>query len=443
MSAEIFDQILSEHKELSSLPQTLVEVLRVVGDDNSSAHDLAAVIKRDPALTAKVIRVVNSPYYGGRDITSVPQAVMTLGIRAVSSLALASSIYDMTGEWELTIDRHRFWRHSLQVALATRDVAEAIKYPYPEEAFVCGLLHDLGILVLEKSFPKKFQRIWSKVENGDSLPDLEEDIWGTNHARIGQFLLEQWGIPDIICQAVGLHHSGVLTQNRDPEFLSARMVALGNQLSRLTIAQIRLDIEADLETREALRVALDLSTDKLIAIDKGLLDKTMREAQFLDIDLGSPEQILSEANRLIYENFLAVDSLMRENRRMQREIARAQVEKAALEATRTITATLNHYINNAAATILGRAQLVEVKLKRGEIIDLSGEIARSMHTIVNGVSVVCSVLDELKNLSSFSTTVYHDDTYILDLEDRLKNKLRRLQPENGPEQPEPSNEPSE
>lgn len=443
MSAEIFEQILSEHKELSSLPQTLVEVLRIVGDDNSSANDLAAIIKRDPALTAKVIRVVNSPYYGGRDITSVPQAVMTLGIRAVSSLALATSIYDMTGAWELTIDRHRFWRHSLQVALATRDIAEAIRYPYPEEAFVCGLLHDLGILILEKSFPKKFQRIWSKVENGDSLPDLEEDIWGTNHARIGQFLLEQWGVPEIICQAVGMHHSGLLTQNKEPEFLPARMVALGNQLSRLTIARIKLDLEADLETRDALRVALNLDSDKLIAIDRALLDKTMQEAGFLDVDLGSPEEILSEANRLIYENFLAVDSLMRENRRMQREIARAQVEKAALEATRTIAATLNHYINNAAATILGRAQLVEVKLKRGEIIDLSGEIARSMRTIVNGVSVVCSVIDELKNLSTFSTTVYHDETYIIDLEDRLKNKLNQIQQGIAAEQPEASKEPSE
>lgn len=443
MSAEIFEQILSEHKELSSLPQTLVEVLRIVGDDNSSANDLAAIIKRDPALTAKVIRVVNSPYYGGRDITSVPQAVMTLGIRAVSSLALATSIYDMTGTWELTIDRHRFWRHSLQVALATRDIAEAIRYPYPEEAFVCGLLHDLGILILEKSFPKKFQRIWSKVENGDSLPDLEEDIWGTNHARIGQFLLEQWGVPEIICQAVGMHHSGLLTQNKEPEFLPARMVALGNQLSRLTIARIKLDLEADLETRDALRVALNLDNDKLIAIDRALLDKTMQEAGFLDVDLGSPEEILSEANRLIYENFLAVDSLMRENRRMQREIARAQVEKAALEATRTIAATLNHYINNAAATILGRAQLVEVKLKRGEIIDLSGEIARSMHTIVNGVSVVCSVIDELKNLSTFSTTVYHDETYIIDLEDRLKKKLDQIQQGTAAEQPEASKEPSE
>jgi HD-like signal output (HDOD) protein len=367
---------------------------------------------------------------------------MTLGLRAVSSLALAASIYDMTGQWELTINRHRFWRHSLQVALATRDIAEAIKYPYPEEAFVCGLLHDLGILVLEKSFPKKFQRVWSKVENGDPLHDLEEDIWGTNHARIGQFLLEQWGVPEIICQAVGMHHSGLLTQNRDPEFLPARMVALGNQLSRLTIAQIKLDLEADLETREALRAALDMDADKLTAIDKALLDKTMKEAQFLDIDLGSPEEILSEANRLIYENFLAVDSLMRENRRMQREIARAQVEKAALEATRTIAATLNHYINNAAATILGRAQLVEVKLKRGEIIDLSGETARSMSMIVNGVSVVCSVLEELKSLSSFSTTVYHDDTYIIDLEERLKNKLQNLQEEAQPDESETIDEQS-
>jgi HD-like signal output (HDOD) protein len=94
---------------------------------------LAEVLSRDPALTAKVLRIVNSPYYGaGREITTMPQAVMTLGMRAVSALALSTSIYDLSGKWQVTIDRQRFWRHSLEVAMAARMIARESGYAYPE-----------------------------------------------------------------------------------------------------------------------------------------------------------------------------------------------------------------------------------------------------------------------------------------------------------------------
>ncbi len=427
MSDDIFQQILHDHKELSSLPQTLSEVLRVVKDETTSAQDLADVLIRDPAMTAKVLRAVNSPFYGARnEITTMSQAVMTLGTRAVAALALSTSVYDMTGRWESTVDRKRFWRHSLEVALAARSIAEQIKYPYPEEAFVCGLLHDIGILVLEKSFGEKFSRIWRQVEAGESIQDLEEGIWGTNHARVGQFLLEQWGLPSVICEAVGQHHNDLLLQSVESEFRSAQMVALGNHLSSFTIARVRPELVIEVENKEALVRALDLNPEALRQIEKTLMTSVTEEAKFLEIDIGSPDEILIEANQMIYEHYLAVEKLLRENRSMQREIAQTQMEKAALDALKTITATFNHYINNASATILGRAQLVELKLDRGEITDPAGETASAMRVIIDGVNTICSVIQELKELSTFKTTVYHNETYILDIENRLRQRLEEL-----------------
>jgi hypothetical protein len=102
------------------------------------------------------------------------------------------------------------------------------------------------------------------------------------------------------------------------------------------------------------------------------------------------------------------------------------MEKAALESLKTIAATFNHYINNAAATILGRAQLVQVKLERGEIIDARGDAGQAMELIIGGVDTICSVVKELKQLTVFETTVYHDDTYILDIEKKLKERLQSL-----------------
>lgn len=427
MSTDIFQQILNDHKELSSLPQTLAEVLRLAQDETTSATQMAQTIQRDPAMTAKILRLVNSPYYGGREVTSVSQSVMTMGMRAVTALALSSSIYDMTGKWEVAIDRERFWRHSLQVAIAARDIADATGYAYPEEAFVCGLLHDIGILVLEKSFPDKYERVWKRVRAGESLCDMEDQIWGTNHARVGQFLLEQWHLPQVICQAVGMHHNPMLTENDDVEFRCVRMVALANRISQLTIVEQQPDLSNAPDVRAKLQQHLELTSEQLADIEKGLMSKTAQEAAFLEIGVGAPEEILMEANRLLYDSYLAVENLLQENRRMQQEIARAQMEKAALEALRTIVATFNHYINNASATILGRAQLIQIKLKQGDIVDLSGDIDRSMATIISGVSTVCQVLEELQDLTSFKTTVYHDDTFILDLEDRLRAKMEALE----------------
>ncbi|MEA3297103.1 MAG: HDOD domain-containing protein [candidate division Zixibacteria bacterium] len=428
MSIDIFKQILQDHKELSSLPQTLAEVLRVTRDENSSAKELANVLLKDPAMTSKVLRVVNSAFYGaGHKITTMSQAVMTLGMRPITALALSTSIYDMTEKWQTTIDRKRFWRHSLEVALAARLIAERNDYERPEEVFVCGLLHDIGILVLENSFPDKFNRIWRQVEGGEKLGDLEESIWGTNHARVGQFLLEQWGLPSVISEAVGQHHNDMLCQSSQPEFRVSQMVALANVISRFTIAKTRPELAIEVERKTELVQVLQLQTEKLKQIEQMLFTRVTEEAKFLEIDIGSPEEILIEANAMIYGHYLAVENLLRENRLMQREMTQTQIEKASLEALKTVTATFNHYINNAAATILGRAQLVELKIRKGEITDKTGETAMAMEIIVKGVETISSVIHELKELGKFETTIYHDDMYIIDLESRLKKRVEELQ----------------
>ncbi|RME27248.1 MAG: HDOD domain-containing protein, partial [Candidatus Zixiibacteriota bacterium] len=207
MDNEVLKQIFDQQQELLSLPQTLVAVLEVVRDDSSSADDLAAVLSKDPALTAKILRIVNSAYYGGnRQIGTVKQAVMMIGHRQITSLVLSSSVYQITRNWQAGIDRVRFWRHSLETAIAARMIAEKIGFSRPEEMFVGGLLHDIGLLILEQAYPDTFQTVRESKTRNESLLDREENAWGTNHARVGQFLLEQWRLPEIICESVGRHH---------------------------------------------------------------------------------------------------------------------------------------------------------------------------------------------------------------------------------------------
>ncbi len=428
MSTDLFQKIIEEHKELSSIPQTLAEVLRVTKDDNSSAHDLAEVLRRDPALTVKILRVVNSPFYGaGRKITSVRQAVVALGMRAVTAVALSTSIYDMTGKWQSSIDLTRFWRHSLEVAVGARMIAGAAGYASSEEAFVSGLLHDIGLLILEESFPKESSRICAQAKLGEEIHKLEEDTWGTNHARVGQFLLEHWNLPVTICEAVGQHHDEFATGTTDGELRLPQMVALADMISRFVVFPDCAVFTPTFERKERLTGNLQLPPELIGEIEEKHLDQTLELAQFLEIDIGSQADLLIEANRMLYRQYGTVEGLLRENRQMQSHLALAQLDKAALNTLKTITATFNHYINNAVGAILGRAQLVEVALREGTIIDRDGSVAKAMQVIINGVSTIQAVLEELTRLTAFKTAVYHDDTHIIDIEKRLKKKLADIE----------------
>ncbi|MFZ5981010.1 MAG: HDOD domain-containing protein, partial [Candidatus Zixiibacteriota bacterium] len=399
MDTDLLQKIFKEHRELLSLPQTLVAVLRVIRDDKSSAEELAGVLLKDPALTARVLRIVNSTFYGARrEITTVSKAVVMMGMRQVTALALSTSIYNLASNWETKINRVKFWRHSLEVAIAARMIAERIQYPHVEEAFVAGLLHDIGLLIIEKSFPDDFCKILIRGQRGENTFEYEEELLGTNHARVGQFLLEQWNIPQSICDAVGHHHNQYPADCNNSELIYSQIIALANLVSSFSvIREPRGEQIFEIENREILRSNLGLSVENLKEIQVKLLPRTVEEARYLEIDIGSLDDILIEANRLLSEQYSTVEGLLSENRRMQQQIIRNQMKEAALEALKTITATFNHYINNATATILGRAQLVEMAIAKNEMDDRDGNLTRSMKAIIDSVNTISLVMKELKN----------------------------------------------
>jgi HD-like signal output (HDOD) protein len=418
---------LRDNKELASLPQVLAEVIRITENEECTAGQLADVILKDPALSARILRVVNSPFYGPvREITTVNQAIMTMGLRAVKAMALSAGLYNMFQCSDSVLDRSRFWRHALEVAITCRELAEACNYQPVEEAFIAGLLHDVGILVLETNFNKSFRRIWKLVEAGESLTKLEEAEWGTNHARLGKFLLDQWKLPSLFGEAINRHHE-VFEHDKDlPQNRLARIVNLANKLSKFRIIQSPPLDTGELTSVDVVAKSLGIGTTVLTDVQERTLSALLKESEYLEIEIGSPLDLLESANNLIYRQFILVESVLKENRKMQAQIAKDQVKQAALDSLKTITATLAHYINNASATILGRAQLVELGIKKGTISDSGTTAANSMNIIIKAVETITMVLEELKKLSNFDTTKYHDDTYILDIEDRLKAAFAEL-----------------
>ncbi|HEY9066416.1 MAG TPA: HDOD domain-containing protein [Burkholderiaceae bacterium] len=202
---------LAKVRDLPALPAAVLELLRLLGDDEVDARALAAKIGLDPALTAKALRLANSPFYGvSRHITSVLDATVVLGLRAVRTVATAASL---VGSFEAPscpgFDFPGFWRHALYSAVSARLVASAVDAD-AEVAFTAGLLHDIGHLVLASGFPDRFSQVLALRAGHESeleQQDAERVLLGLDHAAVGACVTERWHFPKQIVEAIAHHHA--------------------------------------------------------------------------------------------------------------------------------------------------------------------------------------------------------------------------------------------
>jgi putative nucleotidyltransferase with HDIG domain len=427
MDSDFLKKVLSDNRELASLPQTLAEVLRVTREEHSSASDLSAVILKDPSLTARVLRIVNSAYYGlGRQIGSISQAVMTIGMRQVTALALSSSVYKMTDNWKSTFDRRAFWRHSLEVAIAARMIAEKVKWRNLEEPWVAGLLHDIGLLVLDRSYPKEFARIWTIAQREQALEDLEIEQWNTDHARVAQFLLQQWNIPEAICSAVGNHHTTFTPNETDPDRTLTQIVCLAHLLSRSALGKSSPMTEAEVENKSIMAANLGIGRDALREIEKKIVSRTISEAQYLEIEIGTAEDLLVEANQQLMDQYLILESLLSENRRMNQQMAKDQLAGATWDSLRQTTLVYAQYMSDAADVIASRAELVRSAIEQGGIVDPRGLVTSSVQGIISGLSAVRTLVSEILSITSTSEIQQRDPAYLKAVEARIKTQLASI-----------------
>ncbi len=426
----LFERILAENPELSSLPQTLAQIISLSSDDNASINQLADVIRRDPGLTARMLRAANSPAFGqSRDVGSINKATQLIGFRSALSFALASSVYSLTESLSGELSRPRFWRHALETAVAAKLLAEVMSSPNaapatkvdPGEAFIAGLLHDIGMLILDNSFSVRYQEIFNEVEAGGKLCTLETEEWGASHAGAGEFILKQWNIPERIAKAVGNHHIASADLRAENDSLSPldMCVALANTLTRNRMFDRSGDAVERHELRAELIDKLSLSNESLFGIEEKMAEELITQAAYLQIDVGDKNSMLKDANRALYAQYLLVEDLLKKNRELQDEIVREKTEKSFLKSLHAISGSYNHYLNNANATIQGHVQLLQIKASRGEITDPNGVIDRSSEIIQSSVDVMKATLRAIDELTDMRTVHYHEGLEIIDLEGKI------------------------
>lgn len=224
-AVNLTDRIRSQIKDLPPLPKVVNRLVKVVGDDRSNAEDVTKVLAGDQALTAKVLKLVNSSFYGqSGEIATITRAVVVLGFAAVRNLALglaAGGALKRAGGAEY---QRRFWTHALATACAAEALAGRGNGGVdPEEAFVAGLLHDIGHPVLALAAPAEFAEVFAG--GPDALVAREEAVFGLGHAKAGQMLLRQWKLPEHLGEVARFHHHGKICAKGDAPLVTAVCLA--------------------------------------------------------------------------------------------------------------------------------------------------------------------------------------------------------------------------
>lgn len=207
----VVDKALASIGEIATLPEITIKIIQIVEDPKSTARDLHEVIKNDPALSVKVLKVVNSAFYGlPGQVASVDRAIILLGLSAVKNIAIAASIARLFQGKRISAEFSAadLWRHSVAVAVAARSIAKLSPHPgMPDEIFVAGLIHDIGTLVERQAHPDEFAEVIRRCSESEiDFLACEREVIGADHQAFGIGLTTKWKFPRHLRAAVGFHH---------------------------------------------------------------------------------------------------------------------------------------------------------------------------------------------------------------------------------------------
>ena len=210
MSSPDLKKIIARIDDLPTLPRTVLKITELVNDPKSSAKDIARIITDDQVLTARLLKLVNSSFYGfPQRISTVNTAIVLLGFDAIRSLLLTTSVFDLFAgrNKKNRQDQEKFWDHSLGCAVGAKVIGNYLRHDKIEELFVAGLLHDIGKIVEMLYLPDEFARVVAATNQQNILMlTAEEKVLGYDHAEIGKLLADRWNLPIKLEQVIAHHH---------------------------------------------------------------------------------------------------------------------------------------------------------------------------------------------------------------------------------------------
>jgi putative nucleotidyltransferase with HDIG domain len=208
--------------------------MEVARNPDAAAADLIKVVEGDPSLSARVLRLVNSAAYALRcKVNNLHQAISYLGFDQIRNLAITASVAKVFRDHETigAYKRSMLWRHMISVGVCARLVARRCRFPNFEDAFLAGLLHDIGIILLDQHFHSAFVAAITDLTEGTPLAKTEQEHFGFDHTQFGERVATKWGFPSQVRAAIRHHHDSLACQDESAEVV--RCVEIGNLLCTL------------------------------------------------------------------------------------------------------------------------------------------------------------------------------------------------------------------
>ena len=232
--------IIGRVKELLAFPFTIIKIVDISQNDKTGADDLSKAIEADPVIVSTLLSVSNTVHFsrGGKRVSEVKEAIVRLGFVETKNIAISLSVMNLFSNEARSVgfNRYEFWYHSLACGIVSEIIARKAGYPRPEIAFICGLLHDFGIILLDEFFHSFFIAILSQVvRNKSNFVTEERRLWGMSHNTAVGFLFKEWNMPFEVTNAIGQQDIiGIkqLIDKKNPESLLVNIIGIGNLIAK-------------------------------------------------------------------------------------------------------------------------------------------------------------------------------------------------------------------
>lgn len=224
------EQLIMNAGDLPTIPVVATKVLQLIESEEATAEEMARVVSSDPAVAARVLKISNSSFYGcQRQVQTLSHAIMMLGYNTLKSIVIAASVKQVYKPYGLT--EKMLWEHSFGAGLAARIIANKTRLVNEEEAFLGGLFHDIGKIIMNSMNNQSFRDVMQKCYNEDlSFLEAEQMVYGYTHVEVGGLVIKKWNFPEMLMQAVLKHHNFNFSEDEDPYLIKLScVVGLSNQ----------------------------------------------------------------------------------------------------------------------------------------------------------------------------------------------------------------------
>ncbi|MEN8256894.1 MAG: HDOD domain-containing protein [Thermodesulfobacteriota bacterium] len=202
--------LVQQFTDLQTLPHVAIRVTQLMNSDSASIQDFEEIIKLDPILIVRLLKLVNSPYFGlVNKVESISKALVYLGMKNLRNLVAIEAIRTLfkDEEDESGFSRKQLWKHSATVAIVSRMIAERVFGLGGENEFLAGIIHDIGLIIEDQLTGQELRDVSQRYISGDKIiTEYEDEIIETNHCRVGSFLVLAWNMPEEVVEAIKKHH---------------------------------------------------------------------------------------------------------------------------------------------------------------------------------------------------------------------------------------------